>query len=606
MALKLILRSFRLLSSREKAAIVAFSGARILANGLDVVGLTIIGLLGAVAIGSDIEIPILDLNSIELEVLLVILLVTAGGVFFLKTAIGILLARTSLFYLARVEAKLSMEIAQSLFEGDLSDFQKMSRPEIEWAILRSTSIAIGSIIGQTMALISDFSLALFVITLLVLTDWLSAAVMTAYLFLILATFQYFSRKLIVDSGLALSKGSIDVHEDISNLTNAFREIKVWSRTHFFLRKLQRSRESVSRAGAIMGYISSVPRLIVELGLVLGALGFVGFQFLINDGSINIAVFGVFLLGSARLLSALMPMQRAFMSLKFEAPSAKSAHDLLWALKDPNRIKGNRIEELDNHESNHRQFSFPEGMSVQLQGVNFSYDKSLGAPLVVKDISLSIAAGSLVAFIGPSGAGKSTLADLILGLNVPTSGEILCGGYSPRSIRNGSAGAIGYVPQKPGMVSGTISENIAFGIPPEEVDETLLEYAANSAGLMTLISSLPEGFSSDLGKHKDALSGGQIQRLGLARALYTKPSLIVLDEATSALDAETEAAISQNLVGLKTQATVIVIAHRLSTIQNADVIYVIDGGAVVASGTFREIRASSQLVRRYVELMSFED
>jgi ATP-binding cassette subfamily C protein len=157
-----------------------------------------------------------------------------------------------------------------------------------------------------------------------------------------------------------------------------------------------------------------------------------------------------------------------------------------------------------------------------------------------------------------------------------------------------------------MVSGTISENIAFGIPPEEVDEPLLEYAANSAGLMTLISSLPEGFSSDLGKHKDALSGGQIQRLGLARALYTKPSLIVLDEATSALDAETEAAISQNLVGLKTQATVIVIAHRLSTIQNADVIYVIDGGAVVASGTFREIRASSQLVRRYVELMSFED
>lgn len=605
MALNLILRSFRLLSFREKVSIVAFSCCRVLANGLDVVGLAMIGLLGAVAIGSDVEIPFLETRSGTAEALLLTLLFAAGGVFSLRTVIGILLTKSSLFYLARVELKLSMEIAESLFQGELVDFRKMSRPEIEWAILRSTSIAVGGILGQTMALISDFALALFIITLLVLTDWLSTAVMIAYFSLILVFFQYFSQKSVIDSGLAISKGSIDVHEDISNLTNAFREITVSSRSQFFLKKLHDSRESISRAGALMGYITSVPRLIVELGLVLGALGFVGFQFIIRDGSIDLGIFGIFLLGSARLLSALLPIQRVLMSLKFEAPSAKSAHDLLGELRkndSDSRVNGKHGADTSPHME---QLSFPGGMSVQLLGVSFSYGKDIGAPQVISDISLTIAPGSLVAFIGPSGAGKSTLADLLLGLNSPSSGEILCGGYSPQVLRDAYPGSIGYVPQKPGMISGTIGQNIAFGIPDEEVDETLLKDAAISAGLLQVVSSLPQGFSTDLGKHTDALSGGQIQRLGLARALYTRPSLIVLDEATSALDAETEATISGNLVGLKTKATVIVIAHRLSTIQHADAIYVIDDGRIVATGTFREIRASSELVRRYVALMTLD-
>lgn len=607
MALSLILRSFRLLSSRERAVILAFSGARVFANGLDVLGLALIGLLGAVALGSEVEIPLLEISSIETETLVLGLLFVAGGIFSLRTVLGILLARTSLSYLARIELKLSMEIARSLFEGDLVDFHKMSRPEIEWAILRSTSIAVGGILGQTMALVSDLALAFFVLTLLIMTDWLSTLLMIAYFGLILIFFQYFSRKSVVDSGLAMSKGSIDVHEDISNLTNAFREIVVSSKSHFFLGKLHSSRESVSRAGALMGYITSVPRLIVELGLVIGALAFVGFQFIIRDGFIDLGIFGIFLLGSARLLSALLPIQRVLMSLKFEAPSAKSAHDLLGDL----RKRGSKTKERVVHRagapttSHMKHLKFRGGMGVELDRVCFSYRRDIGAPEVISDISLTIAPGSLVAFIGPSGAGKSTLADLLLGINSPSSGEILCGGYSPQFVRDAYPGSIGYVPQKPGMISGTIAQNIAFGIPDEDIDENLLEKAAASAGLMTVVSSLPEGFSTDMGKHKDSLSGGQIQRLGLARALYSEPSLIVLDEATSALDAETEATISRNLLGLKTQTTVIVIAHRLSTVQRADAIYVIDGGRIVAAGTFQEIQASSELVRRYVDLMTLD-
>jgi ATP-binding cassette subfamily C protein len=121
----------------------------------------------------------------------------------------------------------------------------------------------------------------------------------------------------------------------------------------------------------------------------------------------------------------------------------------------------------------------------------------------------------------------------------------------------------------------------------------------------LVASLPDRVESSRGKQSDSRSGGQIQRLGLARALYTRPRLLVLDEATSALDAETEAAISESLALLKGHTTLIVVAHRLFTVQRADVIHVLDEGRIIASGTFQELRKGSPLVKKYVQLMSFD-
>jgi ATP-binding cassette subfamily C protein len=157
-----------------------------------------------------------------------------------------------------------------------------------------------------------------------------------------------------------------------------------------------------------------------------------------------------------------------------------------------------------------------------------------------------------------------------------------------------------------LVSGTIEQNIALGVPFEEIDQVALWAAINAAKLSELVSSLPDGVKSSLGKQSDSLSGGQLQRLGLARALYTNPRLLVLDEATSALDAETEATISESLALLKGHTTLIVVAHRLSTVQKADVIHVLAEGLIIASGTFQELRNGSPLVKRYVQLMSFDD
>ena len=222
------------------------------------------------------------------------------------------------------------------------------------------------------------------------------------------------------------------------------------------------------------------------------------------------------------------------------------------------------------------------------------------------MSLDVPSGSYAAIVGPSGAGKTTLVDLMLGLYEPDSGRILLNDLSPLELRQRIPGLISYVPQKPGLVSGTLANNVALGLRDESIDEELVWSALRKAQLGQLVESLPHGIYSSLGSHSDALSGGQIQRLGLARAVYTEPRLIILDEATSALDAATEASIAEAIQNLGSETTVVVIAHRLSTIQHADVVHVVDDGQVLASGKFKDVRKRVPMIEEYVKLMSFDD
>jgi ATP-binding cassette subfamily C protein len=231
----------------------------------------------------------------------------------------------------------------------------------------------------------------------------------------------------------------------------------------------------------------------------------------------------------------------------------------------------------------------------LKQVSYTYENSEFP--AVKNVSLNVPKGNTVAFIGASGSGKSTLADLIVGLLMPTTGTVV---VANPDLRN-----IGYVPQSPGIISGTISQNITLDINKEPFDQDRLDNALKLSHLSELVSTLENGVDTELGAQSDGLSGGQLQRIGLARALYANPGLLVLDEATSALDAETEAAVSDSLRTLHGKCTTIVIAHRLSTIQNADTVFVFDKGEIVASGKFAELVETNDIVARFVELSTLD-
>jgi ATP-binding cassette subfamily C protein len=207
-------------------------------------------------------------------------------------------------------------------------------------------------------------------------------------------------------------------------------------------------------------------------------------------------------------------------------------------------------------------------------------------------------------MGPSGAGKSSLADLISGVMDPSSGLVTISGESERQEPHRPKG-ISYIPQKPGLVSGTIKENVALAIKPDQVNDVDVLEALRLANLEGLIESLPEGINTSIGKLKDNLSGGQIQRLGLARALYSKPGLLIMDEATSALDAESEAEIQKILDSMRGRVTVILIAHRINTIQHADKVILLENGQVVDTGKFKELISRNPSVERVVDLMKVE-
>jgi len=245
-----------------------------------------------------------------------------------------------------------------------------------------------------------------------------------------------------------------------------------------------------------------------------------------------------------------------------------------------------------------------GLGLTVQNVSFRHVAA--STQTIDQVSMSVVPGSFIAIVGPSGAGKTTLVDLILGLYKPDRGDIEVGGMDPERLRRDQPGLLSYVPQKPGIVTGSIADNVALGLDESERDEDGIWEALEGAQLADHVRGLSGTIHSNLGSHSDALSGGQIQRLGLARALYTKPNLIVLDEATSALDAATEAGIASAIQNLGEQTTVVVIAHRLSTIQHADQVHVMESGKILASGTFREVRTAVPMIEEYVQLMSFDD
>jgi ATP-binding cassette subfamily C protein len=206
--------------------------------------------------------------------------------------------------------------------------------------------------------------------------------------------------------------------------------------------------------------------------------------------------------------------------------------------------------------------------IRMEGITFCYP--VDSPPILKDFNLSIAKNESVGIAGPSGSGKSTLVDLMLGLHTPQVGAILIDGHSLSSHNmHAWREIIGYVPQDIYLVDETIAENIAFGIPPERIDESALRNAAEGAQILEFIEGLPQGFSTMVGERGIRLSGGQRQRIGLARALYHRPQILILDEATSALDTMTEAAVMETIYRLQGTLTIITIAHRLSTLEKCD-------------------------------------
>lgn len=594
----------RFMTARERTHYFLLVTVRALTGILDVLGIALVGLIAGLASSSITKsAPMVVLGFKLPTVTPELLLALVGAVlalFLLKAILAIGLSKALTSFLAKIETEKAVEVVNYLFTGDLNLIQGLSKAEIFWGVTGSVATAFSGQLVVLSTLISEGLLLILVAVSFALVDPTAALFVVVYFAGIIFLLQMLITRSLKHAGQNAANGGVESTTSIEDLLNAFREITVLDKTSFFVDKFQKAREKLAKANASMLFLSGLPRYVVETALMLGVVAFVGFQFLSGQLTTGFVTVGVFLTGGVRIMASLLPLQAAVANSKSQSEQALLGLELYTASREIRDLShdADRSAESNSPANKTRVTAESPAVGIQFQNVSYKYPGADG--FAIENVSIEIMPGKHVALIGPSGAGKTTLVDLMLGLMKPTIGEVSFFGTTSHSTE------IAYVPQNPGLVSGSIAENIALGIPISQIDRDRVVQVLQQAHLWSFVSELPEGIDASVGKQSDAFSGGQIQRLGLARALYPKPTLLILDEATSALDASAEAAITSSLKSLGSSVTVVTIAHRLSTVQHSDVVFVIENGAISAQGSFQELRATVPMVAEYVRLMSFEE
>ena len=599
--------SWSLLTRSEKVFFSLRAAIRFALIGLDIVAVGLMGVLGAVTAtglsGQGFEIFGFSIPDPTARNVITLVALVAG-LFILKGGLGILFARWTSIFLAQVEVKNSAKVARFLFSGSLQRLRNYSRMEINFLIGQSIQATFSGVLGAMTTLVIDGVLFVSIFVMFIVVDPIAAFVIALYFAILVYLLQATTAKRYLESGRNIQRGAIDTGSTILEMVDGFREIAVLSKQDFFLSRFIEAKKLSARTGVTLQLLKSLPRYIAESGLIIGGLGFLVWQ--LSRGSLGegLLALGIFLAGSFRMMGAILPLQQIWNQLRISQRWVSAAQEVLGQLRDTPELLDASIYSPTHIAQSTSVTSDRLALGIELRDVSFRH---LNAPSqTIDSVSLSAPAGSFVAVVGPSGAGKTTLVDLILGLYKPDRGKVELDGVDPEVLRAENPGLLSYVPQKPGIVTGSIAENIALGLDEADWDVDQIWRALEGAQLAEHVRTLDKGILTDLGPHSDSLSGGQIQRLGLARALYTSPQLIVLDEATSALDAATEASIGDAIRNLGQKTTVVVIAHRLSTIQHADTVHVMESGKIIDSGTFPEVRKRVPMIEEYVKLMSFED
>ncbi|MDD3154365.1 MAG: ABC transporter ATP-binding protein [Victivallaceae bacterium] len=371
---------------------------------------------------------------------------------------------------------------------------------------------------------------------------------------VLGGLYYLLRHINYDTGKVISELETESSQIAVAAVGDFKMLRLTGAWNFFYQQYARCAFGSKRNQAYLAAIGQLPRLVIE-GLVIclgmGVLFFAVYRG-VDTGRILMLV-AFYVAASYRLLPSLSRIHYHLMMLRQGRASFEKLYAALTALpKEP---------EPD------RSAQYPEACDIDVKDLSFRYRADM--PWLFRHFNLQIKPCECVAFTGKTGAGKTTFADLLAGLFVPDSGSITSGGVDIFRNLPLWRSRIGYVPQSVGLFNGSIRDNIAFGIAPEEIDDRRVWEVLKLAQIDEFVRSLPRGLEELVGESGVLLSGGQRQRIGIARALYRNIRLLILDEATSALDVDTEKALVDALDTLRGSCTILVIAHRLSTIEKCD-------------------------------------
>jgi len=520
------------------------------------------------------------------------LLITGSLVIFLLITSNFLRAYVLWFtsyFVWNNQATMSVNLLGNILNKPYANFLLENSAEYSKDVLAETQNFISGLLLPLLTIISQSVICFAIILALGIYDLKASLIAISSIVSIFGIFFLIINKPIQREGASRFKSTNARFKVVDESLSSIKLLKLLNKEDYFVSLLKKPSYDFASAMAFQTFTKSLPRYVFEVvafgGVILIALVNLFYGKNIND---VITLVGLFAFAGYRLLPSMSQLYEAFNNLTFNNVVLERLHE--QSLSEEEKLDDKRILELANEE--------PEYL---FNNVSFSYDNA--SSKVLKNINLTLKGPSYIAIVGTTGSGKSTILDILLGLLEPTEGEVKLNGKNIQNYRKGElASLVGYVPQEIYLIDDTIKSNIAFGIDDGDVDFERLENAAKLANIHDfIIDNFENGYLSVVGERGTKLSGGQVQRIGIARALYNKPKVVILDEGTSNLDQITESEVIENLINNPDTNLLITVAHRLKTITKCDEIIILNNGSIQDIGTYDKLRKNSKLFKGMLEI-----
>lgn len=519
--------------------------------------------------------------------------------FLLKAVLSSALQWWSSGLVTRLQTRTARNLLQRYMAEEMLTHRKRNTGEVIRTVGPSTQAAHQNVLGGLISISSSLLSVILIGALLIAITPMVAILAILYFGIAVFVIQRVLAPANRRAGEVAQHTAWVSSKTLMESMLGFREATLHDVRPYFLNRFDSANRLNAEASRKANFLALLPKNILEFTTMVGLTVLIVATVLAHSAASTMPTLSLFAGATVKILPLMVAMTAMIGAIRF---GRDGLHLTVTAMKEfderpvrPGPSAARAVSATCN--------AGASGSDLHVDGVSFRYEES--SPNVLENIDLTIPAGSSLALCGPSGSGKTTLVDIILGLISPSAGEVTYDGLRTDSGDPRWYEAVAYVPQDVYLLDDTVANNIAFGIAAEDQDRDKIRDCLARAELLDVIDTLPEGLDTQIGERGTRFSGGQRQRMGIARALYRDPSVIVFDEATSALDNATEHRITKTINSLRGQITTVIVAHRLSTVRNVDTLAFLQNGRIEALGSFDEVQRQSPSFARLVELGQLE-
>lgn len=566
-------RVFRIVGQKYTRKITASFLFRIFLVVLDLVGIALIGFAVSVATGKIANSGLVNLVPISPTAIVssvnsyAFFAALGVGFFVLKALLSLALNRWTANMIADIETSVSSKAFQNLLKAPFREIAGWSDQKIIYALHYSTEMAFGRRIYSTSILLGEIVLIVLVCAYLAAINFVLFILLVIFFSSLVGVLYFTSSKKSSNISRLFDKLQVRSNTMTQDALNVQAQLRFSKNFNRYADKFSETRKGLAIANGRIAELSVFPRYILELAMLLAVLLVAAHRLTFRDANIPLEDLGVFLAGSFRILASLLPLQGSINMLKQISETGQSSLDLIEGLNETTEGSSGEIGITEPR-------AVFRNISILANGSN---------RFLVRDFSDEVIFGTTVGIVGPSGSGKTSLMETLLGFRSPSSGSVGIGDSILVSPRQAS-GLMAYCPQNIDLIHGSLFENLTFSPNQMDVDWTRLERAIDDSGLREVVNRLEKGLNTEIGTDANSFSGGEIQRIGICRAIYQEPKILVLDEPSSALDSLSAQLIYQSILRLSERMTIFVITHNPETLLYCGKVYnfEVDGQVQIVS------------------------